>query len=254
MTKKVTSFSLPDYEADVFTYALFFLSESYHTSLRIFIISGRCTANKIYGITYSGIDQCLREMNYDKAVEWLSKVSKDYQNRTNIAKDGYFKLDPFKYQSDKKNYISDSDDYKLRFAQEMLSLERMINSDTEPNRKANAKIRYAIGLRNSFGKCWYLTQYGYNLDNEYAPGHWDWFSSNERKGFKKNAFAQIAYKKVDALTSQALSEFTDKEQAAQAHLEMMNYNTLMKQYPATKAALKIRGRCDNYYDYALQKR
>ncbi len=196
----------------------------------------------------------LREMNYEKAVEWLSKVSKDYQNRTNIAKEGYFKLDPFKYQSDKKNYISDSDDYKLRFAQEMLALERMINSDTEPNRKAKAKIRYAIGLRNSFGKCWYLTQYGYSLETETSPDHWKWFSSSEREGFKKNAFAQKAYKKVDALMSQALSEFTDKEQAAQAHLEMMNYETLMKQYSKTKAASIIRGRCDNYYDYALQKR
>ena len=188
----------------------------------------------------------LREMNYKKAVDWFSKVSKDYQNRTNIAKEGYFKLDPFKYQSDKKNYISDSNDYKLRFAQEMLELERMINSDTEQNRKANAKIRYAIGLRNSFGKCWYLTQYGYNLD-------WR-FTSSEREGFKENAFAQKAYKKVDALMSEAISEFYDAEQAAQAHLEMMNYATLMKQYPATKAAAQIRGRCDNYYDYALQKR
>lgn len=198
----------------------------------------------------------LREMNYDKAVEWLSKVSKGYQERTNIAKEGYFKLDPFQYQFDKKHYITSSDDYKLRFAQEMTHLERMMNSDVEPNRKAHAKIRYAIGLRNSFGKCWYLTEYGYGLG--YEPGndyrHWRWFTSSDREGFKGNAFAQKAYKKVDVIMSQAISEFTDPEQAAQAQLEMMNFATLMKQYPKSQAAERIRGRCDNYYDYALQLR
>lgn len=198
----------------------------------------------------------LREMNYGKAEEWLSKVSKNYQSKTNLAKEGYFKLDPFKYQFDKKNFISDSNDYKLRFAQTMLNFERLINSDAEPNRKANAKIRYAIGLRNSFGKCWYLTGYGYEL--EYRSGkdytYWKWFNSSNRDGFKENVFALNAYKKVDALISQAVTEFTDPEQAARAQLEMMNYATLMKQYPSTKAAAQIRGRCDNYYDYELHLR
>ena len=53
---------------------------------------------------------------------------------------------------------------------------------------------------------------------------------------------------------EALSEFTDPEQAAQALLEMMNFNTLMRQYPDTKAAAFVRGHCDSYHDYALQKR
>lgn len=191
----------------------------------------------------------LREMNYDKAVEWLSKVSKDYQNRTNIAKEGYFKLDPFQYQFDKKKYISDSNDYKLRFAQEMLALERMMNYDTESNRKANAKIRYAIGLRNSFGNCWYLTTYGYNMG-------WSgkWHTSSDRESFNDNPYAQRAYKKIDALMEEAIAGFTDPEQAAQAQLEMMNYATLVERYPSTMAARQICGRCDNYYDYSLQKR
>lgn len=198
----------------------------------------------------------LREMDYEKAVKWLSKVSTDYQSRMNIAKEGYFKLDPFHYQFDKKYFIGDSNDYKLRFAHEMLQLEKLIYSDAEANRKANAKIRYAIGLRNSFGKCWYLTEYGYNLgwesDDDYR--HWKWFSSIEREGFKENTFAQKAYKKVDSLMKQALSEFTDKEQAAKAQLEMMNFRTLMSKYPTSRAAEFVRGHCDNYFDYSLQKR
>lgn len=198
----------------------------------------------------------LREMNYEKASYWLAKVSADYQSRTNIAKEGYFKLDPFRYQYDKKHYISDSNDYKLRFAQEMIRLDKMIHSDIEPNRKAEAKIRYAIGLRNSFGKCWYLTTYGYNIgyttDEDWR--NWRWHSSSDREGFKDNPYAQRAYKKVDAMMDDAIAEFTDPEKAAQAQLEMMNYETLMKQYPDTKAAAQIRSRCDNYYDYTLQKR
>lgn len=198
----------------------------------------------------------MREMNYEKATDWLSKVSSDYQQRMNIAKEGYFKLDPFRYQSDKKHFISDSNDYKLRFAQEMAQLDKMINSDAEPNRKAESKIRYAIGLRNSFGRCWYLTTYGYNMElTDGGESHyWEWHTSSDREGFKDNSYAQRAYKKVDALMDEAIAEFTDSEKAAQAQLEMMNYDTLMKRYPNTRAAAQIRSRCDNYYDYALQFR
>lgn len=198
----------------------------------------------------------LREMNYEKASEWLAKVSGDYQSRTNIAKDGYFKLDPFRYQCDKKHFISDSSDYKLKFTQEMVRLDKMINSDAEPNRKAEAKIRYAIGLRNSFGKCWYLTAYGYNMGYtaDVEKHEWEWHTSTDRKGFKDNRYAQRAYKRVDALMNQATAEFTDPEKAAHAQLEMMNYATLMELYSTTKAAAQVRSRCDNYRDYALQKR
>lgn len=198
----------------------------------------------------------MREMNYEKATDWLSKVSSDYQQRMNIAKEGYFKLDPFRYQSDKKHFISDSNDYKLRFAQEMARLDKMINSDAELNRKAESKIRYAIGLRNSFGRCWYLTTYGYNmgLTDGGESHYWEWHTSSDRNGFKDNSYAQQAYKKVDALMEEAIAEFTDSEKAAQAQLEMMNYATLMKRYPNTKAAAHIRSRCDNLYDYSLQYR
>lgn len=192
----------------------------------------------------------LREMNYEKATDWLSKVSSDYKQRMNIAKEGYFKLDPFRFQSDKKHFISDSNDYKLRFAQEMARLDKMKNSDAEPNRKAESKIRYAIGLRNSFGKCWYLTAYGYNMGWRCGK----WYTSSDREGFKDNSYAQRAFKKVDALMEEAISEFTDSEKAAQAQLEMLNYATLMKQYPNTKAAAHILSRCDNLYDYSLQYR
>lgn len=197
----------------------------------------------------------LREMNYEKAVEWLARVSEDYQSRTNIAKEGYFNLDPFRYQSDKARSIADSTDYKLRFAQEMASLEKLINSDAEANRKAEAKIRFATGLRNSFGRCWYLTEYGHSTIYETSEDYSDWtcYYTFDREGFKNNSFATKAYNRVDALMKQAPAEFTDPEKAARAQLEMMNYATVMKRYPQTSVAAYIRTRCDNYYDYALQK-
>lgn len=197
----------------------------------------------------------LREMNYEQALQWLSKVSSAYQDKTNLAKEGYFKLDPFRYQFDKKHYIKDSSDYKLKFAQEMVCLEQMMESDAEVNRKATAKIRYATGVRNSFGRCWYLTDYEYNIvyDNS-EPNKWECYSSIDREGFNGNTYAQKAYKRVDALMNEALSEFTNPEMAAQAQLDMMNYATLVKNYPDTKVASYIRTRCDNYYDYALQSR
>lgn len=189
----------------------------------------------------------LREMNYVKAVEWLSKVSVNYQARTNLSKEGYFSLDPFAFQTDYKRFISNSADYKLRFAQEMSRLENLMASECEVNRRANAKIRYATGLRNSFGPCWYLTQYGYGewFGNEYTP--------SSREGFEGNRFAQKAYETVDKLMEEALAEFTDPEEAAQALLEMREHKTLMCRYPSSRAAAYFREHCDSYRDYALQK-
>lgn len=181
----------------------------------------------------------LREMRYGKAVEWLSKVSKDYQARTNVAKDGYFNLDPFKYQTDKKQYIADSRDYKLRFAKEMSRLEKIFSTTTDPNKKSESKIRYAIGLRNSFDKCWYLTGFGCSMDDSTDTVPYNTLQ---------------AYKRADTLMDEGIAGFTDPERAAKAQLEMMNYATLMKKYPKTKAAAAIRTRCDHYHDYALHKR
>jgi len=50
------------------------------------------TGREIIPIRYDYIYGYLREMNYAKAAEWLGKVATDYQARTNIAKEGYFKL------------------------------------------------------------------------------------------------------------------------------------------------------------------
>lgn len=198
----------------------------------------------------------LREMDYVKASKWLAKVSTDYQGRTNIAKAGYFRLDPFRFQTDKKHFIADSTDYKLRFAQEMVRLEQLMSSDAEPNRRANATIRFATGLRNSFGRCWYLTGYGFNMDGYFDDNDWRswcWYTSCERESFEESRFARKAYERGDALMERALSEFTEPEQAARAHLEMKNFSTLMSRYPETEAAEFVRGHCDSYYDYGLQR-
>ncbi len=80
------------------------------------------------------------------------------------------------------------------------------------------------------------------------------YTSSDREGFRENAYAQKAYRRVDALMKEAVREFADPEKAARAQLEMKNYATLMQKYPRTRAATQIRGRCDNYRDYALQKR
>lgn len=138
----------------------------------------------------------------------------------------------------------------------MLRLENMIQSDAEVNRKADAKIRFAVGLRNSFGLCWYLTGYEYLLGyKEGANGiGWEWYSSSRREGFTKNAYAQRAYQRVDKLVTEALSEYTDTELAAKAQLDMMNLKTIVEKYPSTQTAAYVRSRCDNYYDYSFQKR
>ena len=80
------------------------------------------------------------------------------------------------------------------------------------------------------------------------------YPSSCREGFIRNTYAQRAYRRVDKLMSEALSEYTDPELAAKAQFDMMNLKAIMDKYPLTKIAAYIRSRCDNYRDYSLQKR
>lgn len=213
----------------------------------------RCYADSDYICDIVGT-LYLREMDYESAAQWLARVSPGYQSRTNVAREGYFDRNPFNFQHDKKHAVSKKGDYKLRFALAMIRLNRLMGEGVEANRRAWAMIRYATGLRNSFGHCWYLTAYEAHVDYRKDGDSFKTFEVCDRGSFAGNAHAQKAYAEVDRLMAQALTLFTDPEMAARAHLAMLNHATVMKKYAGTRAARRLRGRCDTYCDYALQKR
>ena len=123
----------------------------------------------------------------------------------------------------------------------VVTYEVVISADN-PDLRANAMIRYAAGLRNSFGRCWALTQY--------------FASEDSRSGFNyrfNSSWARKAYTKADRLVVRALREFKSPELAAQAHLKLKNFKTVVRDYPHTRAARLVHQQCDRYYDYAIHK-
>ena len=177
---------------------------------------------------------CLREMRYNDAERFLSKVSAEYSFRTNTHY--YLSRDPFNLTL---RQWSHADDAKLYFAKSMRRLEHEIAATTEPNRKALLMLDYAVGLRNSFDYCWALTQYKHGClweDNE----HFNW---------QRDETCMNAMQRVEKLFSEAFATFTNDEYAAQAQLRFSNYRTVMERYPNTQAWQSIRGRCDSYKDY-----
>lgn len=178
----------------------------------------------------------LREQNYTKALECLSKVSTGYQKRLHTAE--YMKHDPFDVNM---TYSVEAKlNYKFNFAQEMCSLQKIMNDNNiDVNRRANAKLRFAIGLRNSYFYCWPLTQYSYGLAS-YAQSFENWMNCNRKKTILKT---------YNNLRNEALAMFNDDEAAAAAQYQQMNTLTVIRQYPKTKTAEYIREHCDTYYDY-----
>ncbi len=177
---------------------------------------------------------CLREMRYNDAERFLSKVSAEYSFRTNTHY--YLSRDPFNLTL---RQWSHADDAKLYFAKSMGRLEHEIAATTEPNRKALLMLDYAVGLRNSFDYCWALTQYK----------HGCLWEDNERFNWQRDETCLNAMQRVEKLFSEAFATFTNDEYAAQAQLRFSNYRTVMERYPHTQAWRNIRGRCDTYKDY-----
>lgn len=178
--------------------------------------------------------QCLRTMRYGDAVAYLGQISRSFEGHLN-TEIGY---DPFSYERRK---IDDKSDFKYRFAREMWFLEQEIEKTTEPNRRAESMLRYAIGLRNSFDRCWALTQYylgtTYFGQVQYKR---DWSSEQE---------TVLAINRSSELLLKACSLFTDRELAAKALYRLNQLRTVVNIYPETETGRYVMGHCDNLRDY-----
>ena len=178
--------------------------------------------------------QCLRNMRYKEALEYLGKVSKAYKAHHNV----YMKYDPF--SADRKA-IRTKSDFKYDFAREMYSLEQSMNIMTEPNRKAQLMVRYAIGLRNSIDLCWGLTQY--------YRGTSYWGQVCEKRDWENDGNTKAAMKKAKELINLACDIVTDDETGANIQYMLCNFKTVVYKYPNTEKGRLVRGKCDNLYDY-----
>lgn len=100
----------------------------------------------------------LRIHKYTDAYGYLAAVSKGYQKRLNTRM--YMRRHPFHYNRyETKNPMPD---YKLKFTEAMIECEKIMATSSDPEKIGHAKIKYGIGMRNSLGLCWALTNYAWS--------------------------------------------------------------------------------------------
>ena len=180
----------------------------------------------------------LRDAKYAKAQEWLSKISPDYQNRLNTL--SYMKYDPFTFR---KSVIKNKSNYKYYYAREMARLEQVCNNSANSDSIALAKAKMAIGMKTSVDYCWPLVYYSWTDDDFWKGADTPYSRSRD-----------YLLAKVEDIYTNALSASGSPETKAQIQLMFGNYKSLMVNYGNTVAGRSIAGRCDNYYDYHLNKR
>ena len=177
--------------------------------------------------------QLLRHMQYGEAIKYLGNVSVAYKNHSNV----YMEYEPFEAEPAR---IYRTKDFKYDFACTMHSLEQSIELTTNPNRKAQLMVKYAMGLRNSFDWCWGLTQY-FN-----GSSFWFVFKDWDCEG---NSLKQAALARSRKIIDEALQMVTDDEVAAALQYNMCNFKTVAKKYPDTEYGRLVKGACDNLKDY-----
>ena len=178
--------------------------------------------------------QCLRTMRYGDAVTYLGHIGRSFEGHLNTE----IYWDPFSYE---RRDIKDKSDFKYRFAREMCMLEQEMNKTTDPDRKAEAMIRYATGMRNSFDRCWPLTQY-YRGTSYFGQ-------VQEKRDWENEPEAIRAKKRSTELFKTACALFTNRELAAETLYEFNQYRTVAEKYPETEMGQYVYGHCDNLYDY-----
>ena len=195
----------------------------------------------------------LRELNYPLAVTYLSKVSPDYQYRTNVYRDHGMWRNPFHYNP-KYNLepIDDNRDYKLTFAQNMAELEQKMNHSADPNVRARSMILYALGMKNSMNWCWGLTYYSK------TSYQWLWIDGEEKEEYKKyfdmyapaeSKYRTQVWNHADSLIQAAFPLFTDPEQAAMEYSKLAMVWKVAELYPDTETGRWLSRHCDQWEDY-----
>lgn len=191
--------------------------------------------------------RCLRAMDYATAVQYLGQVSNATKAELNVEMDSY----PFDLSNKR---IDGGKDFRLQFAREMLTLQQGMKREGDPDSRAKMMVRYATGLRNSFGKCWELTQY------------YKWTSDTETDGlhygygvFCGETLWQVGQDKAkalalsDALLRLALATATDNEWKARTLCDFGNFRTVAEEFRDTDTGKKVRSSCDKLVDYHLER-
>ena len=225
----------------------------------------------------------LREGNYGKAAEYLSRVSHSYQRSMNLYKEKCLIHDPWVYaytpsreswefdrwsgdeydrRSDRPDFVKSKTrplktqkDAKLNFAREMLRLENVMTNGNTSDERGLARLRYTIGRYNSFNNAWALTQYWLGTSNQ-VNYHYYFFTNLEDRYPSVGTYipqlpAQLkeVNMKFPGEIDAIISSLVTPEAKAEAHLMLRNYRTIARHYPNTEAAHLLAASCDAWKDW-----
>jgi len=211
----------------------------------------------------------LREENYDMAMDYLSRVGLGYQRSMNVypyldrnpfvnypdrwRKNGYEGYE-WEYECSWDGYVPDSydpDNAKLRFAREMKTLKQQMENGGTADMRGLAKLRYALGVRNSFEQCWPLTQYWRGMVPDRFTPQLDYREDDYHK--LDFLYDYSGHNEVWARggreIAEALDSLTTDEARAEAELLLGHRAAVVRKYAGTAAAARVRASCDNWRNW-----
>lgn len=212
----------------------------------------------------------LREENYARAADYLSRVGERYLKTMNVDKDGYLSRDPFVpypsrwvsgayYDGEIYEYESSTvyhrpvpcPSAKLDFARKMQAYKRTMSRGRSADERGLARLMYAIGRRNSFEECWALTQYWRGgCVNRFYPALQYWEEKLSEYGFLYDYETTIGHKTTEGIyekeVAAALAMLATDEAQAKANYILGNLRTVVKRYGNTTTARYVKSSCDNW--------
>lgn len=209
----------------------------------------------------------LREANYARAVDYFSRVSDGYMRTLNTFP--YLDREPFAanppYSGGNDAYGSvygpgttekgcPRPDAKLDFARRMLAYSRAMRDGATADERARARLLYAVGRRNSFDRCWALTQYwrGSYVPTLSYPSLWNFDTGSDVYDFIYD-YDVDDYEANDAVfereVREALAMFRSDEERAKAEYFLGNLKSVVRRYPDTQMADYVRTSCDRWRNW-----
>jgi hypothetical protein len=133
----------------------------------------------------------------------------------------------------------------------MAEYKRIMNHDSNANKRADAKIQYALGLRNSVYKCWFLTRYSSNMEDDYIRSAIpDIPYSEDSLIYRHNEYLTMS----DHLINNAIETYLDKDRAARQLQKLLYFRRIIDEFPETETASDVKQHCDRWRDYAHQRK
>lgn len=197
----------------------------------------------------------IRDGRFDEAVKYLKKLPHGFEQRLNTIE--YLARDPFDFhfnldgrKGKSKTYPMDS---KLSFARCMVELQRDTSSN-DADRRGCALVKMGVAWRNVAERCWAYAFYRSNwYDCPEESDKWNWSKfrgpKNENEVYETSVARNKMYYKGMQYIDDGLKCIVSSELKAEMLWQLCLLKRVVTEFPDTRAAKGIRGKCDMWNDY-----